>query len=111
MGTSSVVKYLEAYSSGRLSRMPSPRSAARTFRDLTAWQKAHEFVLAIYHLTESFPDREKYGLAHQNVSRRRFHSRQHCRGLRQTQSGREVSILKHRGRLSRRVPILSDPGP
>jgi four helix bundle protein len=45
--------------------MPSPRRAARTFRDLTVWQKAHEFVLAIYRFTESFPDREKYGLAHQ----------------------------------------------
>jgi four helix bundle protein len=39
--------------------------AARTFRDLTVWQKAHEFVLAIYHFTEPFPEREKYGLAHQ----------------------------------------------
>jgi four helix bundle protein len=45
--------------------MPSPRQPARTFRDLVVWQKAHEFVLAIYRLTESFPDREKYGLAHQ----------------------------------------------
>jgi four helix bundle protein len=45
--------------------MPSPRPAARTFRDLTVWQKAHEFVLATYRFTESLPDREKYGLAHQ----------------------------------------------
>jgi four helix bundle protein len=45
--------------------MPSPQPAARTFRDLTVWQKAHEFVLAIYRLTELFPDRERYGLAHQ----------------------------------------------
>ena len=29
------------------------------------WQKAHEFVLAVYRFTESFPEREKYGLAHQ----------------------------------------------
>jgi four helix bundle protein len=45
--------------------MPAQRPVARTFRDLTVWQKAHEFVLAVYRLTESFPDREKYGLAHQ----------------------------------------------
>ena len=29
------------------------------------WPKAHEFVLAVYRFTESFPEREKYGLAHQ----------------------------------------------
>jgi len=47
------------------SRMPTPRPAAHSFRDLVVWQKAHEFVLAVYRLTESFPDREKFGLAHQ----------------------------------------------
>ena len=45
--------------------MPSERPSARTFRDLVAWQKAHEFLLAVYRLTESFPDREKFGLSHQ----------------------------------------------
>ena len=41
------------------------RPAARSFRDLVVWQKAHELVLAVYRLTESFPDREKFGLSHQ----------------------------------------------
>lgn len=45
-----------------MSSQPSP---ARTFRDLVVWRKAHEFVLAIYRFTESFPEREKYGLAQQ----------------------------------------------
>ncbi len=45
--------------------MPTPRPAAHSFRDLVVWQKAHEFVLAVYRLTESFPDREKFGLVHQ----------------------------------------------
>jgi four helix bundle protein len=47
--------------------MSSDRAAARSFRDLVVWRKAHEFVLALYRYTnaESFPDREKYGLAHQ----------------------------------------------
>jgi four helix bundle protein len=45
--------------------MPTERSAARSFRDLVVWQKAHAFVLAVYRLTESFPDREKFGLSHQ----------------------------------------------
>jgi four helix bundle protein len=45
--------------------MPSDRSPARSFRDLRVWQKAHEFVLAVYGYSESFPERERYGLAHQ----------------------------------------------
>ena len=45
--------------------MSSDRSPARSFRDLRVWQKAHEFVLAVYRYSESFPEREKYGLAHQ----------------------------------------------
>jgi len=45
--------------------MPTPRPAAQSFRDLVVWQKAHQFVLSVYRLTESFPDREKFGLSHQ----------------------------------------------
>jgi len=45
--------------------MPSQRPAAQSFRDLVVWQKAHAFVLAVYRLTESFPEREKFGLSHQ----------------------------------------------
>src|SRR5215470_18802844 len=45
--------------------MPAERPAARSFRDLVVWQKAHAFVLAVYRFTETFPDREKFGLAHQ----------------------------------------------
>jgi four helix bundle protein len=41
------------------------RSAARSFRDLMVWQKAHAFVLAVYRFTASFSERERYGLAHQ----------------------------------------------
>ena len=32
---------------------------------MVVWQKAHQFVLAVYGFTESFPDREKFGLSHQ----------------------------------------------
>jgi len=34
----------------------------QTFRDLTAWQKAHQFTLQVYRLTRSFPDDEKFGI-------------------------------------------------
>ena len=39
--------------------------AARNFRDLIGWQRAHEFVLAIYRLTKAFPREETYGLSSQ----------------------------------------------
>src|SRR5713226_8826484 len=41
------------------------RPAARTFRDLIVWQKAHEYALAIYTFTGSFPRTETYGLSSQ----------------------------------------------
>ena len=43
--------------------MPAEPTAARTFRDLVVWRKAHEFVLAIYSFTTGFPKQETYGLA------------------------------------------------
>jgi four helix bundle protein len=43
--------------------MPSPRPAARSFRDLLVWRKAHEFVLAVYAFTAGFPKQETYGLS------------------------------------------------
>ena|ERR1041385_1184036 len=43
--------------------MPEPRVAAKSFRDLLVWRKAHEFVLLVYRLTAAFPRAETYGLA------------------------------------------------
>lgn len=39
--------------------------AAKSFEDLIVWQKAHDFVLKIYELTNRFPGSEKYGLTSQ----------------------------------------------
>lgn len=36
-----------------------------SFTDLRTWQKAHQFVLAAYRLTEGFPRTETYGLTSQ----------------------------------------------
>ena len=41
------------------------RLTARTFQDLIVWQKAHEFVLAVYKISKTFPKDERYGLASQ----------------------------------------------
>ena len=43
--------------------MLSSRPAARSFRDLLVWRKAHELVLAVYAFTAAFPRQETYGLA------------------------------------------------
>ena len=39
--------------------------SVRTFRDLIAWQKAMDLADRIYEVTETFPSREWFGLAHQ----------------------------------------------
>ena len=41
------------------------REPAKTFQDLVVWQKAHLFVLAVYHLTATFPKHEVFGLSSQ----------------------------------------------
>jgi len=41
-------------------------SFSRSFKDLVeCWQKAHEFVLAVYKVTKLFPEDERYGLTSQ----------------------------------------------
>jgi len=46
-------------------RMRESRPAARSFRDLLVWRKAHAFVLGVYPFTACFPKHETYGLAQQ----------------------------------------------
>ena len=38
---------------------------AKSFKDLIVWQKAHELVLLVYNYSESFPNKEMYGLTSQ----------------------------------------------
>jgi four helix bundle protein len=38
---------------------------AQSFNELLVWQKAHQFVLAVYRLSASFPKQETYGLTSQ----------------------------------------------
>lgn len=39
--------------------------SAKSFKDLIVWQKAHQWVLEIYHFTNSFPSKEQFGLISQ----------------------------------------------
>ncbi|QQS40310.1 MAG: four helix bundle protein [Acidobacteriota bacterium] len=38
---------------------------SRSFEDLLVWQKAHQLVLDVYQITDSFPQREIYSLTNQ----------------------------------------------
>lgn len=38
---------------------------SQSFKELIVWQKAHQFVLAIYKMTKSFPKEEMFGLTSQ----------------------------------------------
>jgi four helix bundle protein len=37
----------------------------RNFTDLIVWQKSHQLTLAIYKLTKTFPQEERYGITSQ----------------------------------------------
>ena len=41
------------------------QQAAKTFRDLLVWQRAHAFVLGVYKMTAAFLKRGVYGLTSQ----------------------------------------------
>ena len=38
------------------------REAAKDFRHLSAWQRAHQFVLSVYNYSDYFPSKEVHGL-------------------------------------------------
>jgi len=42
-----------------------PKSPVRNYRDLIVWQRAKQFAVEIYRLTESFPQPERYSLTDQ----------------------------------------------
>lgn len=41
------------------------RQPAKSFQDLIVWQKAHQFVLGVYRVSNDFPKSEMYGLTSQ----------------------------------------------
>jgi four helix bundle protein len=43
----------------------SMRKKAEKFQDLEVWQKAHQLVLVVYKITQTFPNEEKFGLVSQ----------------------------------------------
>jgi four helix bundle protein len=49
----------------KLTQFHDMAKPAKTFKDLVVWQKAHQFVLATYSVTTSFPSSEVYCLTSQ----------------------------------------------
>ncbi|MDD5226962.1 MAG: four helix bundle protein [Candidatus Omnitrophica bacterium] len=41
------------------------KGTVKTFKDLIVWQKAHALTLAIYRVTKTFPQDEKFGIISQ----------------------------------------------
>ena len=41
------------------------RIPAQSFQESIVWQKAHQFVLAVYHYSDYFPQKEMHGLTSQ----------------------------------------------
>ena len=46
-------------------RRESGRKATKNYRELLVWRRAHEFVVAVYRFSASFPDHEIFGLTSQ----------------------------------------------
>src|ERR1019366_9107132 len=92
--------------------MPQPRPAARSFRDLQVWRKAHEFVLGVYRLTAGFPRHETYGMSQQmrraTVSVPRY---RRSRRISAAWQARQSALHEHSRGLARRVSLLSHSGP
>lgn len=38
---------------------------SKSFEDMIVWQKAHQYVLSIYHITKKYPKEEMFGLTNQ----------------------------------------------
>jgi hypothetical protein len=84
------------------------RPPARCFQDLIVWQKAHQFVLAVYRFSESFPQKEIYGLTSQ-FRRAAISIPAHiAEGFRIERQERQGSLYEHHARLCRGVSLLPD---
>src|SRR6516225_2922495 len=111
MGTSSVVRYLEDYTHERLpayadattsrAELPGSGGLAKGASVRTGGLSIHRIISRSREVWAVPPDAPCRG----------FYPRQHRGGLWQTQSGRESSLLEHRGGFAGGVPLLPNPRP
>src|SRR2546427_4225029 len=53
------------FRSWELGEAATVRAVSKSFQDLIVWQKAHQFVLAVYRYSDRFPSKEIYSLTSQ----------------------------------------------
>jgi len=83
------------------------KKPAQSFRDLIVWQKAHEFVLAVYRFTKSFPKEEIYSLTSQFRRSAISIPANIAEGLKKKKQARQSSLFKYSTRFARRISLLS----
>ena len=76
------------------------RAAAQSIRDLIVWQKAHEFVLEIYRVTQCFPRQELYGLTSQFRRAAVSVAANIAEGFKKRGTSRQDEFYEYRGRFA-----------
>jgi four helix bundle protein len=82
---------------------------AKTFRDLVVWQKAHQFVLAVYELTEKFPRREMFCLTSQFRRAAISIPANIAEGFKKRSAADKARFFDDLARIAGGVPLLLDP--
>jgi 23S rRNA-intervening sequence protein len=90
--------------------MALQRAVAKTFRDLVVWQKAHQFVLAIYKFSASFPREELYGLSSQLRRASVSVAANIAEGFRKRGRADKARFMNTSERVNRRMSVLFDLG-
>lgn len=81
---------------------------AKTFQDLVVWQKAHQFVLGGYKLSQSFPRDEIYGLTSQFRRAAVSIAANIAEGFKKRGQSDKSKVSEHCSRISRGVSLLFD---
>src|SRR5215471_18279759 len=111
MGTSSVVRYLEDYTRERLPAYADATTSCAEFPRSGGLAKGACIRIGGLSIDGVVSRAGEVWTVPPTAPRRCFHSSQHRRGLWQTKSGRESSVLEHCGRFLRGELLLPDPHP
>src|SRR2546428_10954273 len=90
--------------------MTIERAKGKTFQDLIVWRKAHEFVLAVYRFTATFPKRETYALAVQMRRAATSVAANIAEGFRKRGRADKVRFMNTAERSLEESRVLLDPG-
>ena len=82
---------------------------SKTFEDLIVWKKAHQWVLEIYHFTNSFPGREQFGLTSQLRRAAISIPANIAEGFKRKGNPDKAPFLQYCSRFYRGMSLLPDP--